>query len=152
MARSLDSLVAINTKIVGNPRYIGKTPSEIAILLNEPISQSPQVFDTVSVPKQDIGKILLTNKKWLNVEQAAGNGDLDAFLAIRLIQYGPDLVDTTLPTFASGMAAMLAQNIISQQEVDEVNALSQKERKRSDAEVLGLDTITQGDVEQALLV
>lgn len=130
MSRANDTLLKLQNEIQKDPRergYSGKSPSEIAILMNQDVSQNPKVFiQVIPVEKDVITQKLVTAK-------SPSNEDVD------LVAFYAKIRDVK--------TLLVNKELASSADFDpkQVEVLT----KRSDE--LSLGEISQGDIEQALL-
>lgn len=135
--------------------YSGKTAGEIAALMNEPISLTPQVYDLVNVNPQIVVDKLIRMQEWDTVKDVADNGtgspQKRAFYFVELMkldQISLSLEDTDLKSLVTDM---VTDATITQSAANALRDMCRMEVLKSRREIIGLSSpVSVSDVEAAL--
>jgi hypothetical protein len=159
MGFSNDALLKIKNEINNDPAtrgYLGKTYSEMSSLINEKISQTPQVFSGLNINPQQIALILIKRNKWEAVKSASDNaiatGHADAFKLWHLANLGNIVDDLTNAQLTSIITSLVSATILSNADASALRDASRTEILKSRSDVLGLGFISEADIRHALTV
>lgn len=148
MLPNATALAAIKAKLAGDQRYAGLSPADAAKLLNTMVSQNPKVFAAAPLTKGQLmaaiaPAILAVGSAPANV-QAKWQPMLNFVLGI------PDGAAVDPSVVAGLVEASVADNLLTQDQVNAVVAAGQVEVLTSDSLALGFSYLSADDVTAAL--
>ena len=157
MARAANILTAIKNEINNDPAsrgYAGKTPGAQANLMNDPLSQSPQVFEDSTIDVQLIALELIKRGKWEAVNTAAASVGVPGHVPAYGIVQACALVNVTdkvnIGSIRQAILDLIAAGVLVVGDGNALQTLARKEIKISRSDTLSFGFVTQGDVENAL--
>ena len=148
----MPNLTLIKNEILNDPAsrgYSGKPAGAIAILMNEPLSQSPQVFSNVLVNPQRIVEVLIRRAKWKGLVDVVGS-NTNAFSFVELMKLNTIPVDAQDASIVTLVTSLITAGLLSNADITALKPLYQQEVKLSRSEVIGVFPVSQGNVDAAL--
>lgn len=136
--RSSDTLAAIKSAILAGPCPAGTVTQQV-IWLNAPASQSPKAYGWDLVRRDDLVRTLASRSLFSRLTTDF----------LRLIELS-ELVDTQKADFQQLLDSLIITGVLKSEDVSAINELGRYEVLVSPADSLGLGTVTQGEVEEAM--
>lgn len=148
-----DKLTIIHDEVQNDPAsrgYAGKTPAAQAILINDPLSQSPQVFTNQLVNPQKIVEVLIRRAKWKGIVDVTGS-NTNAFYCVELMKLSSIPIDSQDSAIITLFTNLVSAGLLTAADTNALKPLYQVEVKVSRGQVLGIGEVTQSEVEKAFL-
>lgn len=134
--------------------YTGKTTDQIVALMNQPRSQTPQQFQSISVSPQLIAQVLIYRAKWEAIKIAsdtpAAAGHVDAFRLYALSGLGSLTLDFNTSQAGAMIDNLIAAGILVAADKQAIINACRGEIFASRAQIIGLDATNAAEILETL--